>query len=618
MGSHSTPSPEVGRPVTAGGLAHDSGHRKLLLGHTRISSESNLPNENGPGGSKQRSSSALGTAGGYRRPVQNLRTDHTHKTGNGPPPKRQSLYGTLAFSNIKALPQGQDRPLEPLTEDDVPENGEPPRPGNENAKTDGLLTPTFGTSSDGGLKRSTSSAQMRDLRDQVNDLKGRLSTLRDQARADSLKRRSLQSLRTPSPFTHARVEQWYADANGHEDGVTVSGDIKESATTGDDNNVHDRPGDSGEAREEFLPVQTAHADETTLPASNSADPQPALPTVVDDANMKGTDVEAGSLNELDDIMNELDYLDDVRTEDGYDDPDGSSGSASESGESSYHDSVQAQLSHEDREDAFDYEHFFLHSAMGSMSRRQMRRRGSNDSFTSEDSVETTRGPVASYPPDIVAAKIGRLSRRGSAESISTMDSFATATEGRHTRTGITQFDEDTDEYTGHFNALPERARTHTPETAKRMAFNPDTSDSSSDPSRSRTSLSRRPQSSAAAFQHRPSTSTGTNRSFPLIKNSSPNAQVSTPSSFDNPELRQISETLMSETASILDKERMHDGEKAAAMRMMPKDDQILVERLVASLGRCVLGLTEAGRASAEGRAYRRKIEKAHRILEGYE
>jgi hypothetical protein len=52
--------------------------------------------------------------------------------------------------------------------------------------------------------------------------------------------------------------------------------------------------------------------------------------------------------------------------------------------------------------------------------------------------------------------------------------------------------------------------------------------------------------------------------------------------------------------------------------MLQRDDQILVERLVASLGRCVLGLTEAGRASAEGRAYRRKIETARRILEGYE
>jgi hypothetical protein len=50
--------------------------------------------------------------------------------------------------------------------------------------------------------------------------------------------------------------------------------------------------------------------------------------------------------------------------------------------------------------------------------------------------------------------------------------------------------------------------------------------------------------------------------------------------------------------------------------MLSKDDQILVERLVASLGKCVLGLQESGRASYDGRVWRRRLDAARRVLEG--
>ncbi|KAF2764647.1 hypothetical protein EJ03DRAFT_385844 [Teratosphaeria nubilosa] len=59
----------------------------------------------------------------------------------------------------------------------------------------------------------------------------------------------------------------------------------------------------------------------------------------------------------------------------------------------YEDAADQQLAlvpHEDRDDAFDYEHFFLHSAMGSYSN------GRPKSYTSDDSVssdETTRAPA---------------------------------------------------------------------------------------------------------------------------------------------------------------------------------------------------------------------------------
>ncbi|KAI0423215.1 hypothetical protein F5X98DRAFT_360265 [Xylaria grammica] len=620
IGSHSTPSPSVGRPVTAISLGIDHGHRKLPNGHNRISSESNIPAENKLAVSTQRSLSALGTAGGYRRPQQGSRNaDYIQNSIIGTL-SNHSLHGTSTFPNGKIPLHGQDRPLEPLNEGSVFDEEKPTAgQSTENAKVEVFLSPF-----DKGVRRSASSAQMRDLKDQVNDLKGRLSTLRDQARADSLKRRSLQSLRTPSPFTHARVEQWYAETSSHEDGTTVHGDSV-AQTTENSSNPRDQNSSSVETEppfqnhDESQAIQPTYAEESaTLAVSDPVDSRP-ISSIYVNAEMSAVEANINSSNELDE-----------GTSDGYEftEVDDFDESASESGASSYHDSVQAQVSHEDREDAFDYEHFFLHSAMGSMSRRRMRRKGSHESFSSEDSVETTRGPTASQPTGVAAIKIGR-SRRGSAGSTSTMDSFATATEGRHTRVGIITPQEYDDEYDGEYDGeypnqsitLPERARTHTPDTAKRMVFSPEASDSGSDPRVSQSSLRRRPQSSAAAFQHRPSVSSlsaGTNRSFPLISKSKGNKGVLTPDDSPDQGLKQISETIMNEAASICEKESSHDGEKAAPIQMLQRDDQILVERLVASLGRCVLGLSEAGRASAEGRAYRRKIESARRILEGFE
>ena len=89
---------------------------------------------------------------------------------------------------------------------------------------------------------------------------------------------------------------------------------------------------------------------------------------------------------------------------------------------------------------------------------------------------------------------------------------------------------------------------------------------------------------------------------------------------------------MNETASICEQQAIESadaggvsgrtsvlskGENAPVpMQMLSREDQLQVERLVASLGRCVLGLTDSGKASSEGRMYRRRIEAARRILEG--
>jgi hypothetical protein len=106
-------------------------------------------------------------------------------------------------------------------------------------------------------------------------------------------------------------------------------------------------------------------------------------------------------------------------------------------------------------------------------------------------------------------------------------------------------------------------------------------------------------------------STGTNRSFPLVNKPKPNG-ILTPCDSPDQGLKKISETLMSETASLC--ESVNFGEKPIGM--LQKEDQVLIERLVANLGRCVLGLSENGRASTEARVFRRRIETARQILEG--
>jgi hypothetical protein len=575
---------------------------------------------------------------------------------------------------------------------------------------------------------------MRDIKDQMRDLKGKISSLREQARVDNMKRRSLQSLRTPSPFTHSQVDPWYTEPpsnraseiitdefadrspwNGEES--SVDGDAKEAAQQLDNGHVEGEETDYADAEEE-------------IPPENMADVQPLSETPVAETN---------------DVVEDVDDVSDMHTENGdmeeaeeafhdVDDAD----YMSESGESLYHDTVQHQISHEDREDAFDYEHFFLHSAMGTMS---LARRASRESFTSEDSVETTRGPVANgtssdeQPPPFVG-------RRNSSNSISTIDTFATAQESRSLKSPVSP-----DEYHSVFDfssratsaQSSHRYRSGSTATAKRLSFTPGTlhpptsssgggpatrdSDGSISPiaeesstagspaaaakNRTNENPSRRASvilhhnrpisaaaaataasnSSGAASLRRPSIasfeSVGTNRSFPLVNKQPPSRSVSsagtaaatgmggvgvggvrkassagvlTPRDSSSPdggdgELRDLASRLMSDVGmhtqthhhyTTNGEPTIHHGEgdrgdvvgadatsaSAGAMtnggngphplEALLREDKYLVERIVANLGRCVLGLTENGRASAESRMFRRRLDAARRVLEGLE
>ncbi|KAF6810724.1 hypothetical protein CSOJ01_06168 [Colletotrichum sojae] len=598
-GAGSTPSPPMPRSASSA-TSPSSVH-----GHARMLSDSSINTEMaGTGAVPRRSASAMGAAGGYRQPIstRNLAQDVSFD---------RMSSGHDAQPRFRAA---QEISLEPLGEDEVAQEFQS---GSDSTTRRGsLLSPALGGPTK-PLTRSASAAQMRDLKGQVQDLKGKISSLREQARADSMRRRSLQSLRTPSPFTHAQVDQWYA-GTPKQTSPEPTHDISERSPWNGE--VASIDGENQDKKEDYESDEALARDETM---SVVGDYETAQETVREEERRKALEaMEANSPAEPEDDVS------DMHTEDGFEDSvqvqEGEGGGYdSESGESLYHDTFQTPLSHEDRDDAFDYEHFFLHSAMGTISQQRMARQESRrGSFSSEGSVETTRGPMAS--DESIRPK--SLNRRGSGDTTSTMESFATAHEGRASRVSTNNTEEDIRQgVLTPPSVSPISERTESPPTAKRSTIGSinggDVLEEMRTRARAGSIAYRRPMSTQATMGHRPSTasfdSTGTNRSFPLIGR--PRVSVGgvpTPQGSPELELRTISDALMSETASICDKESLNGPDQIAPMQQLAKEDQILVERFVASLGRCVLGLSEAGRASAEGRMYRRRIDTARRILEG--
>lgn len=588
----STPSPRLERP----GTSFQDSVPSNPTNHSRIKSEDGTRDLTKPTPFLQRSASALGSAGGYRQPWSMSRR---HESASRP-----------GHAAKKISHQPIDTTLEPLSEDDHDEKFDTPGGARSNTQLSNLLSPTFGSFLDRPLSRSASVAQMRDIQDQMQGLRGKISSLREQARVDSMKRRSLQSLRTPSPFTHSRwapdfvetrevqeshpVEETLACPKNSGGQPSQSYDNPQYEPNSRDTPTQEHDRSIGNENDEG-PLLHQNLEDVAGTATNLAvDLKPQVPVEDDLDDMR---TENGDMEDGGDLEPENEYVDDAE-----DVPDWES----ESGESLYHDTHQHQLSHEDREDAFDYEHFFLHSAMGSMSRQRSRRSGSFESDFSEDSVETTRGPVGSPSK-----------KRRSFDTIASEDSFATATEGRASRSSEFQDDAGDEDititYDGMYSEAPGRQNRH------RNAVSEDIR--CADKTRQRpNSVVYRPSSATPASRlNRPSIasfeSAGTNRSFPLMNKTNLNGGIVTPGDSPDPLLRQMSESLMNDTASVCDKDS-GQGQSATRIQNISKEDQIAVERLVASIGKCVLGLSEGSRASSDARLYRRRIDAARQILEG--
>jgi hypothetical protein len=613
--TRSTPSPPTQRIVPQLGVG-PSKHRQLNTpsdspnaspGHTRGYSENSISPGVRTASFPVRSNSAAA------RYIGKGGMDTSQKS----PPLSHSPEGTPPLSKTSP-PRPQ---LEPLSENEPTPDFDADRMSVMSSIDEGRDH----ASENRGLTRSTSSMQMRDLRDQMHDLKGRLSVLRDRARDDTMKRRSLQSLRTPSPFTAA--EQWYTASKNYADGgLSADAGIahppwREGETKGTSLDEKPRPASrtlvattdetlhapgyaASDATSVYEDVSEGHRE------SGEVDRHEPHGFEEEQYNTAGEEVQQELVD--DDLDN--DYNDEMVNHDELDEY--------ESDASLYHDTLTTPLSHEDREDAFDYEHFFLHSAMGTISQQRHGRRDSVGSYGSEDSVETTRGPTA--PSGLSERPSVSHVRSESTDSISTIATFATATEGRGSENGEGQ---ETDNFAvQHVIAPP--LRTTTPVTAKRSTFGSpvntglpnDRQPTLEDTSRPSSAIDDKDQRNRSSI-HRPSvasfdsfSSTGTSRSFPLV-----NKRKSQKSLTPDIGASQQSASILSGSATLIESHRAGDRAQTSPVHMLARDeDQILVEMLVASLGKCVLGLQEAGKGSYERKVWRRRLDAARRTLEGEE
>ena len=300
-----------------------------------------------------------------------------------------------------------------------------------------------------GLTRARSTTQMRDLREQMQDLKGKISTLKQRAKEDNLRRRSLQSLRTPSPFTAA--EQWYPGQPVAEaDHSSAQGIGPEKGPKGSDVEETRNEPAPGEPGNVVMTTDGENAKpndglDTESPLSKpTSQKEESTPSSLQDESITYHRGPSQSPPERQVIVDETTLVDSDGKED------------SLYGDQDYHETFAEPVveRHEDRPDAFDYEHFILHSAMGSYSGVGMRRSSSmrkkRDSDSSASSVETTK--PRSLTSEInghgtngdESSSSGSHVRKVSVESVSTVNTFATANESKHS---VTSDDDEDDDWT---------------------------------------------------------------------------------------------------------------------------------------------------------------------------
>lgn len=290
---------------------------------------------------------------------------------------------------------------------------------------------------------------MRDIRDQMQDLKGKISNLKQRAREDSLRRRSLQSLRTPSPFTAA--EQWYAGASGNNRDRSRS-----RPREGSPPSTQPRIEEEDETLQYPVraPDSPAQGQPSTAVAETSPDAQgyPHSENHAGDPIVRESDDSPGTV--IDGPLSEGEGL---ATDTALEEPSLLSDESSIESEPPDSDPTVPELAalprHEDRPDAFDYEHLFLHSGMGTLGQG---RKSRSSSHSSSYSVETTKPSRASTgTTDTTRDSTTSLdehegvssseqhnahARKGSVDSVSTVATFATATEGD--RNGESDTDEE--------------------------------------------------------------------------------------------------------------------------------------------------------------------------------
>jgi hypothetical protein len=277
--------------------------------------------------------------------------------------------------------------------------------------------------------RAQSQLHVRELQGQMQDLKSKISTLKVRAQVDNLRRRSLQSLRTPSPFTAA--EQWYTSAAAYSDAglkresIVVQNPWEAQAENEASETHEQRLGNPIPSFDEQEIVNQRHSATALLPSNSHPTAEPDH-EFADPNDPNGSD--SSSSSEID-----RDALEEILSEP-LDSPEMFDQDILEEFPSVP--VVTEALRHEDRVDAFDYENFYLHSVLGNYSAGIGRR----DSSSSYGSVETTR-PASQQDAYHFPSRAKSHKRTNSADSISTAATFATATEGAYYSDDEEYFDE---------------------------------------------------------------------------------------------------------------------------------------------------------------------------------
>ncbi|KAI3010702.1 hypothetical protein CBS147346_1467 [Aspergillus niger] len=427
--------------------------------------------------------------------------------------------------------------------------------------------------------RSQSQLQVRDLQDQMKGLHIKISSLKVRAQEDNLRRRSMQSLRTPSPLSAAdqwapsaaEVKERRANANPSTGNGRAAGYVQDSQHRSDYGSARYEP-EAGVSRQTSLKkrdppfTQASHADPTYGAYESREDDD-------DGQSVAGTlyeDAEEGEyyINGADDALDRRALNEILREplDDEFDDSLEAFPAAPQSLE---------DTPHEEREDAFDYEHFILHSALGNYTQARLRR----ESNVSTSSVETTR------PIDHRSA---RHSRANSTTSLSTVASFATATEGdRDDLESVLYWDRK-------FN---DELRNNHPSDVD-DSNGTDYADAEGTPRAIRRQPSRRDKSSLypeATFPPRRSDSATTGSTTPTSLVSS---LVSTVRAASSP----------------------HPSATAKGNMGLNDDDTHLLERLFQSLGNVCLELqnitTSENPDPKQVRLLRRRLDAARRVLDG--
>lgn len=440
-----------------------------------------------------------------------------------------------------------------------------------------LENPTPATA---GLTRARSTTQMRDLRDQMQDLKGKISTLKQRAKEDNLRRRSLQSLRTPSPFTAA--EEWYTAQPVEEADQTPARGLglSEGPEVPDAEEI---PIEAPAKDSRQIPGSTEEDEATGSGEVETGEPWPRVISQQEQPTPASSQIESITYHRSPSqrpaerliIIDEQSSVDLDGKED------------SLYGDQDYHETSAEPVveRHEDRADAFDYEHFILHSAMGSYSgvgvRRSSSMRKRRDSDSSASSVETTR------PRDLTSEVNGHATngnesssggshmRKDSVASVSTVNTFATATEGKPSPRS-----DDDDDWT----PRQTMAGSWQPEPKKHKV----NGINGSPKSRSKKHIASAYNASRSDTQ-------------PPTENLSP-AQPP---------------DLLSYITSIARPDPPEEGRPVKPLQIGDRDRE-LIERLVGSLAKVCATLHKLGAEGAiyEARVCRRKLDTARRMLDG--